>query len=223
MPEEIGKNSSDLPKDENQQDEVVKIPAQVYNELLDQLEELQESKGKGKKKGGDEIEDLLSELGGGEEEKGRGKKGPEEVDLDQMSNKELASYLEEAMTQNALLPLMTKLQLLEIKLETNDLRSKYGEKDPNFDEILQEAYKVNQRATQLSLEEAYELARSRIGPQEKGKEGERGNILKKLPPKVEVPIGEKPGAPGRGVSRGEPKSLSEAADRAWEEVVESKK
>lgn len=129
--------------------EKVELDAKTYNALIDRLDELEDAAkvADGSEAKGDDIDDLLQE--------GQQQVGAQEqiLDLDRMGNSELAGYIAEELTSNALNPIVVKVAQLELTLEGMRLSGQKGYEDYSKQEKKILPY-LHQHPT-LSLKEAY--------------------------------------------------------------------
>ncbi|MCL6441693.1 MAG: hypothetical protein K6T27_09410, partial [Thermoleophilum sp.] len=202
----------------------VTLSAEQYAALLDRLAELEEvalSKAKEAKKETYDV-DELAKLGKAVQTREAPRE--EEVDLEQLSNKELVNYvlsLGQQTISQQLLALETKLETLRVQREIDKCEQKYKD----FWDYEEDIKKIAVENPSLSIEQAYRLAKSL--KEEKGENlrapeaKPRTQVLFNLPPRP--PMGEKPGrvAP-KSTQAAEIKTLKDAAAKAWEEVVGGK-
>lgn len=208
---------SEQQKQQKQADNVVQIDASTYNALLDRLDELEGQASDRGVKTGDEIDDLYQE---GTRDKGGGEHGKQEgqVNLDNLSNTELAHYVASELQNNALMPLLTKMADIELKLEVNSFRSSLKEDD--YSDYEEDVLKVMYDNPKMSVKKAYLLVKAEKGdkPTKEGEgEGDSRNLLKHLP-KRQVIHGEKPGAAAQGTEEPIPKDTKGAAKRAIKDL-----
>ena len=229
---------SEEDKNQNQNDkdgekQVISLKPETYNALLDRLEELEEevkNGGGGKDKGKSEDEDLdeLDRLAR-EGKKGGKKDEDREVDFDSLSNRELAKTIVDGLTTNVISPLMVKLEEITIQREIDSIKraeEAKGEKGVNFDDYEDDVFELCKQNPELPVKRAFKLAISERGDKKKTPKDEdkdkRDEKLRHLPARPD--LGEKPsGMSERVTKKGEPKTREEAADRAWDEVVEGEK
>lgn len=197
-----------------------------YDALLDRLDELEGGKGGNDR---DDVDDLVDEAKKGKG--GKGKEGGEEgVDYDKLTNSQLVQALEKELTTNFVAPVMQQLNVIKLEMEVERLMNTQGYE--KFDEYAEDIGKVIKDNPNLSLKKAYKLVESERGETEEGekkrggdKRGDRSS-LRHLPPRggrsktggAETHA-ERPGAPASATREKPPKTITDAASRAWDEVV----
>jgi len=156
-----------------------------------------------------DIASLLAELG-----KEGGKKGsepkPDDVDLEGVSNTELANIVYQKIQETLIQPIIDRLETQRMKDEIKDCEQKY----PDFWDFKKEIWAEGTKNPSLSVEQAYIIVKARSSKQEGAKKGEVGKGGEK-PPQV---FGEKKGLASSSAKKGEPKTVKEAALQAFEEV-----
>jgi len=192
-------------QDQSKNSEKVTLDAETYNQLLDDIELLRNK---------------ATEVKDGQKD--------EEVDLDRMSQTELANYIANELTQNALNPVMIKLAQIELNLERQDMKVEggYDHLDEKYKDILGYMHKH----PTLSMREAYqqvigkESKESKESKEEKSKESEESETKqrddsKHLPLRPAI-HGEKPSsaATSQHLQKTKPKDTREAAQRAIEDL-----
>jgi len=128
--------------------------------------------------------------------------------VDTMTNAELIDMINNHINQNVAQPLMNTIMQLALKEEVREVADKY----PDFKDIKSEVYKVAEKNSQLSIEQAYLMVKG----------------ARPVPPKVEVPAAkvpttppppsEKPGVNNQAVTPGVKLSAREAAIKAMESL-----
>lgn len=201
--------------------EQVTIDASTYSALLDRLDELEASQGGKKDEQEDQDpEDRLARQASAQERK--------PVDLDRLSNSQLANFIASELQGDVLQPLLVRVAQLELTLEERDARDqliKEEETDAGeFEKLKPEVYKLLNRTPTLRYQEAFKLAKSKVkGDKEKSEKGEpkesKGREqLRHLPPRPAI-HGEKPSSAAVGdTQRAKPASTREAAERALEDL-----
>jgi hypothetical protein len=84
---------------------------------------------------------------------------PAPEDIDKMSNRQLLQYLQENMAG----PILTSVMTLAVKEEMRECQNKY----PDFSDFKADIHRIASENTQLSLEQAYHLAKSGKAPSPK--------------------------------------------------------
>jgi hypothetical protein len=197
----------------------VVLTAMQYNALLDRLDELEtESAAGGKPKGGtvDDVDDLVKDGKGG---KPAGGEGLTEEQVNKLTPAQLTKLIltsVQTMNVQATQPLLVRLEEIRIGAEIKDLK-----KDPeiakDFDSLKEQIFQVASRNPNLSIEEAYYLAKQKA-PKKKDEGGEKQDkdVLRNLP-KRRIP-GEKPGGGAGGVLDATPQTRTSAAALAIEQM-----
>jgi len=212
-------------KGEEEGEKVILEPEQ-YNALLDRLQELEEltlKGGKGKIKTVDELADDL------EDDDQRGQRGRQrQIDpnkINELSNTELARLILAEVQQNVAMPLLTKLEEFRVKDEIKELRKDLGE-DDDFDDLKEEIYQVASKNPNLTIKQAYKLAKKESSPKRKdssdddepeGKSKKKDALLH-LPPRIHS---ERPTHARGATDKGAPETRAEAANRAYEDLEKS--
>lgn len=202
----------------------IELDPEQYDALLDRLDELEgqvQGQGQGKGKGGiDEIIDEAHGRKGG----GQGQQGQLTLeDIDRMRPSQLVQLILGEVHGSLGQPIMVKLEEMRLQQEIKEIRKEHKD----FDNYKEDIYKIASRNPNLSLEDAFLMAKAKRPPKEgDNREGEGGNeargggsrrdVLRNLPKRV--PLGERPGA-SQGASRaGEPETRMDAAAQALEEM-----
>lgn len=199
-------------KEEEKQE--VTLSAEQYSALLDKVTELEEISQRSKKEVFD-LDDLAEE--------GRRKKvekpPAKEVDLEGMTNAQLVEHVFEEVNKAG--------AALDVKIETLKLLREIDKCEAKYDDFWKYEKEIRKTASEnptLSLEKAYKLAKldePKKGEKKEEEEGEpkdKRTILHTLPPKL-TSKGEKPGVASSATKGSEIKTLKEATQRAWDEVV----
>lgn len=203
-------------------EEMIKLTPSQYAALLDRMSELESPRSSGRRVVDDEPGDLDSLIEEGTK-KGKGEEKPplSPEDIDGLSNSQLVQLLTGELNQY-MMPVLTRIEKMRVETELRDTRKEHED----FEDYSDEVYKLTVRDPQLSIEDAYLLAKGRKekakpkeGDKEKDKEKDKKGKLFNLPPR---PVfGERPG-PSHNVAKTTPKTLMEATERAYEEVFEKK-
>lgn len=198
-----------------QQQQRIELDVEVYQSLLDRIAELEKLAG-GKSEEGEEDIDDIERLA---------KEGKQPVyqpqqsvpNLDEMSNTELAKFLLtqiDAVATPRLRDMETKVETLRVLREIDKCEAKYED----FWQYAKAVQEIGIANPSLSVEEAYHLAKSKTQVAKKSEE-RRPTITEKLLKLPPAPLGEKPGLSSSSTVETSPKSLRNAAMKAWEEVV----
>lgn len=216
-----GENVEKVEGEKEAGEEKVSLDRETYNALLDRVSEL-EALSVPPKKGKDDVVDIDELAEEGRSSRKQTSTREEEVDFDSMSNTQLVQFLSQRLDE----ALGARLSSVETTVETlKVLREidKAEAKHEDFWDYKDEIKSISIRNPTLSIEEAYQLAKSGKPPKEKGKEGEekvvttRTEKLLKLPPRVS---GEKPtGVAPSATKTGQTKGIKSAAEKAWDDVV----
>jgi hypothetical protein len=196
----------------------VVLTAMQYNALLDRLDELETESANGKPKGGtgDEVDDLVKD---GKGKPAGGGEGLTEEQVNKMTPAQLTKLIltsVQTMNVQATQPLLVRLEEIRIGAEIKDLK-----KDPeiakDFDSLKEQIFQVASRNPNLSIEEAYYLAKKNAPkPKDNGGEKQDKDVLRTLP-KRRIP-GEKPGGGAGGVLDATPHTRTSAAALAIEQM-----
>lgn len=185
--------------------EYVKLTPEQYDALLEELE-----KAKSKQSGHDII-DELAEKGKQSEDK----IDMDKVDFDSMSNAELVNYMLSLAQEHLVKPLLVQVETIRVQNEIDKCRSKHED----FDDYYQDIYKICMENPKMPIETAYKLAKM-----DKSEEPKKEKpVLRTLPPRPVRTHAEKPGISRSNTQMQEPRTLREAAMRAWEDVMKSNK
>jgi len=199
-----------------------------YNAILDRMQELEEGVLEKRRKGPlsvDELADEVDERGGKKPTEG----APDPRAIEQMTNTQLIGYIFQAVEKGIGQPLLVKLEEMRVKDEIKELRKDLGEND-DFDDLRDEIYKVAVRNPNLSIKEAYRLAKKEEGSKTK-KKGEnedeeeatpvskkkKRDVLFSLPSRVKTQS-EKPTHTRGTTHEGAPETRMDAAKRAIEDL-----
>jgi len=193
-------------------EEKVELTPTQYNAMLDAIDELNELKSASARASVTPTVDSLAE-------EGRGRVTPEGTtaeDLEEMRPRELINLILQEVDAKVSQPLMVKIEEIRVKDEIRELLKEEENKD--FWDYKEEVYTIASRNPNLSIEEAYKLAKSNKGSSKKSDGGEKENTLKTLPGRRSVPVGEKPGPSGSSITASEPETRKEAAQMAWDKM-----
>lgn len=200
----------------------VELDQETYNALLDRLTELEAIAAKPTRRG-EEITDLDTLVAEGKGDREKAKEKLEEVDVDQMSNKELVEFVVGLVNDQG----VPRLQKMEVAVETLRVLREIDKAEKDHDDFWEheaEIRRISIANPTLSIEEAYDLAKARKGKAKtSSKEGEKEvttqtERLLKLPARKLVP-GERPGvAVGSTKASAQKFTLKEAANKAWDEI-----
>ena len=202
----------------------IELDPEQYDALLDRLDELEELAQQSKGKGGgkqDSVDDIIDDAHGrgGGQQRQAGQLTAE--DIDRMKPSQLVGLILGAVQSDISQPLMVKLEEMRLSQEIREIKGKKGNED--FDDYKEDIFKIASRNPNLSLEEAYRLAKAKRPPkqgdEDDGEErggGSRRDVLRSLPRRV--PRGERPGASQSASRAGEPETRMEAAAQALEEM-----
>ncbi len=206
-----------------QKEENITLSQAQYDALLgrlDELEDLEEEqkKGQGGKKSPENVDELIEEARKGVSEVGQ-KLTPEIID--QMKPTQLLRLVHQ-LNQEALLPVLSKIEELRLQREIDSITSsKEGE---DFDLYKQEIYEIASKNPTLTLKQAFKLAKSE-NPEKATKskekteerEGERKELLRTLP-RRRFPSGERSGVSVSASKVSEPETRMDAAQMALDEM-----
>lgn len=211
-------------KEQNKEEELVSLTKEQYDALLERVSELEGSKEEEGKKDTYTLDELAEE---GKKTKRTGRRVDqqiEDLDWDNMSNKEIFGKLVDAVNA-AGRELQTEIETLKVMREIDKAEVKYKD----FWKFEKDVRRIAMENPSLSIEKAYKLAKVEKGESEETEKEEKGEkedkVMKtktekllNLPPRG-APIGEKPGVASTSTKASEIKTLREATSRAWDEVV----
>ena len=214
----------DEKKEEKQFTTKIELTPEQYNAMLDDMAELEALRAaKPKKEKEEEDEELDVEKLAREGKKTKAKEEEETLDLDNMTNTQLANaILKEIDKRNndRLNPLEVTVETLRMLREIDKAEGKHED----FWDYGEQVQKMCVTDPNLSVEDAYILAKSKA-PVKKEK-GEKETVptkterLLKLPPRVH---GEKPGvAAGTTINIDKGKTVKSAAEKAWEDTLKDR-
>jgi hypothetical protein len=206
----------------------VELEPEQYAALLDRIEELEQKSNKVVP-----LDELVDEARDVRPAPVKPVQVSEE-DLDSMSNKQLVDFIFK-QADAALIPMFQQLDAKietvrvlreidtiekdpECQVEVVDEKTGEVKKRPDFMDYKDEIYQIASKNPNLSLKEAYNLAKH--GSKNKPK-GDKARTLRALPPRPV--LGERPGSPSSVVKEPNPKTVKSAAERAWEDTVGNKK
>jgi hypothetical protein len=215
------------------EEQVVLSPEQ-YSALLDRIEELGDKTSKSVYS----LEELADEGSGRYDDHPQQQRPREpDIDVEQMSNRQLVEYIFN-VADDVLMKLDGKINQVDTKIETLKVMQEIDklEKNPlthhkvdpdnpermvsDFWDYKDAIYKVATENPTLSLMQVYKLVKSEKG-EKVGVPGKREGRLMSLPPR---PVfGERPGHSSSVTEKNPPKTLQEAAEKAWKETVGNKK
>lgn len=213
MPSEL--EDQEKQKEEKEED-FIKVPTASYDALLDGYDTLEaENKNLRSKKDEDDVD--IDELLKDEKPQQKGEK----VDLESMSNTELANFVFSSM-EGVGKQIMQRLDTVQL---TNEIE-RCMDKHDDFINYQKDIQKLSVANPKLSIERCYTLAKQEKGgfdkkEEEKGEEEkEKRSTAEKLYnlPKRKV-YGEKPGVTPAATQKNTVMSSKEAASDAWDEVM----
>lgn len=211
---------SEQKAEESQDPQHVTLDAETYAALLDRLDELETKETTTDDEPKDEVDELAREAKPQSQQQ-------RPLDLNRMSNQQLAQFIASELTSDVLNPMLVRLSQMELRLEEKELTTEY----PDFKEHKKDAYAVLHKNPSLSLEQAYHLAvkqksNKRDSTSQDGKEGSesdskgqaRKGLLKHLPRRP-ASLGEKPsGAAGGDLKPARPTTVRGSAERAIDDM-----
>lgn len=190
-------------------DEVVKLQPAAYNALLDRLDELEEIARAKVQTPPANVDDLAAAA--------KGNRQPiTEDDLSKMGPAALVNTILKHVHETQVQPLILKIEEMAVKQEIKELTRDGKNKD--FFELKDDIYAIASKAPQLSLEEALILARenkkSKTPPASSDDTTNVKDLLRNLPPRRNIPGGERPGAARASISEGIAETRIDAAKMA---------
>jgi len=212
-------------------DDKVELSGSQYNAILDRMQELEDAALQSRRSGPRSVDELAEEVDRGGRQTERKEFDPDA--LERLSNAQLAQFIMQQVNLGVGQPLLVKLEEIRVKDEIKDLRREIKEdsedgKTDDFDEHRDRIYKIASRNPNLSIREAYKLAKEEGGAKpskrrdnEKGDEtpqrGRSRDALLSLPPRVN-PHSEKPTHSSSSLSKSDPATRMDAAKLALEEM-----
>lgn len=210
---------------QEEDEEQVTLSSTQYNAILDRMQELEDAALNQRRKGPLSVDELAGELD--EAPKKQPVQGAFDPNaLEGMTNAQLVQFVFQAVERGIGQPLLVKLEEVRVKEEIKELRSLLKENDEDdFDELKDEIYKVASRNPNLSIKEAYRLAKKEEGGksrkrgenEEEGTPKKKRDVLYTLPPRTRT-HSEKPSHSRGATSEGAPESRMDAAKRAIEDM-----
>jgi hypothetical protein len=139
-----------------------------------------------------------------------------EDDLSKMGPAALVNTILKHVHETQVQPLILKIEEMAVKQEIKELTRDGKNKD--FFELKDDIYAIASKAPQLSLEEALILARenkkSKTPPASSDDTTNVKDLLRNLPPRRNIPGGERPGAARASISEGIAETRIDAAKMA---------
>jgi len=227
MGEEVKSEEKVEAKTEKKEEESsVTLTATQYNTILDRMQELEEAALSSRRKGPMSVEELAAEVDASPKSKAPAEEGAfDPSTFEKMSNAQLVRFVFQAVERGIGQPLLVKLEEMRVRDEIRELRKDLGESD-DFDSLKGAIYQVASRNPNLSIKEAYQLAKKEEGPKaRKQSEDEdtsesrrkKHDVLHQLPPRVK-PQGEKPTHARGATNAGAPETRMDAAAKAIEDL-----
>lgn len=197
-------------------DDSIKLSPAQYSALLDHIDTLEEmAKAASKAPSRASAEDLRREAKEG------GPRPENRIDLDALTPAQLANVILNEVAANIAQPLLVKMETIRLNQEIKDITG--GKKDHEFFEYKDDIYEIASKNPNMSLDEAYTLARAKRplpakedGEKEKSKPTNR-DVLRTLPPRR--PYGGERSGPSRAATdSGDPESRMDAGRMALEDL-----
>lgn len=211
--------------------DVVTLRPDQWNAILDRMAELEEIATNAAKGSGGQnrepltVDDLADQL----QNRGQGNKQIDPRQLEQLSNAQLMGLIMQQVEQNIGQPLLIKLEEMRVRDEVKELRKELKELEvpDDIDSMKEVIFKVAARNPNLSIKEAYILAKGGRMPTkgEKNNEDTDGGdntqkgkgTLFNLPPRANI-VGEKPTHSSGSMGGISPQTRMEAASKAFDEL-----
>ena len=222
---EVGKEGGEGKENTGaQEEEKVVLEPEQYNALLDRLHDLEElalKGGRGKARTVDELAEDLEQRPAPAREN---RVDPNQIN--NLTNLQLAQMILQEVNHTVTTPLLTKLEEIRVSEEIKDLRRELKATDSgdDFDDLKDEIYKVASRNPNLSIKQAYKLAKKDeaakgkdISENEGSERTTKGkDVLRHLPPRV--PFSERPTHSRSATDLGPASTRQEAAERAIKDM-----
>jgi len=191
----------------------VELTGEQYNAILDSLDELQDLKTQlAQKTVNPPTVDSLADEG-----KVKPTETAKQVDVNQLEGEALVSYLTQQIETNVAQPLLVKIEEMRINMEIKELTA--DGKNADFWDYKDDIYNIAARNPNLSIAEAYNLAKTSRGVVKETQGSDKTkNIITNLPNRREVPIAEKGGVPSNSLNERVPETRQDAASDAWDEL-----
>lgn len=202
---------------------LIQLTPDVYNALLDRLDELEEvAKGSQRAPAPKNVDDLAQQ---GRQQQQQA--GITDDMLRQMTPTQIVGAITQHLNETQIQPLLVKIEEMNVRQEIREL-TRDG-KNQDFFELKDEIFQIASKAPQLSLEEALTLARQKRGyvdgkpPAKKEGEGDdKVSLLGNLPPRRVIP-GERQGASRSSMEQTDPETRMDAAKRALQDMKKAGK
>lgn len=188
--------------------ERVTLTGEQYNAILDSLDELEDLKtGLSKQVNTPTVDSLAAEAN-------TATPTPAKTDISQLEGDDLVAHIINEVNTNVAQPLLVKMEEIRLDAEIKDLTK--DDKNADFWDLKEEIYQVASRNPNLSIKEAYNLAKTEKGLTTRPTDGDKTKPLRNLPDRRALPIGEKAGIPGSAVGDSTPETRKDAAEMAWD-------
>jgi len=190
----------------------VTLTAEQYNTLLDKLDDLEDEVQK--KGGGSVVDQLADEVKAGTQDDG----SKETVDLDELSQSELAHHIVSDLTQGVVQPLLVEIQGMKLQREIDAMEGdeKYA---PVWAEHKDRVVELATENPKLTMKQATDLAaKEKEGTKESDSKDSKksSEVLRHLPERGS--LGEKPGGSPALTQDEEPEDRKSAAALAVEKL-----
>ncbi len=212
----------------------VVLTKEQYSAILDRMDELEQEASskrsdKGSKGGRQTVDDLAREA--------KPRKESEEkvppLDLEGMTNTELVQFIFRAAEEHIVQPMSVQLQTIKVMGEIDKCFAKHDD----FYDYQDRVREIAIENPTLSIEKAYKMARLEAKEEEEAEEaGEEGSakgeskgktgakpkkgVQLLIPPRAV--LGERPGTAGAATKVGQAKTVKQAAERAWDSVMQGR-
>ncbi len=207
----------DAKVNQSQEPQKVELDADTYAALLDRLDELENRQPSQQQQQDDDDDSVDSLARQAAPQPLQGQK----IDLDRMSNGQLAQFIARELSNDVINPMLVKLSQIELRMEEQTIIAQY----PDFKDIKKDVYNILHKNPSLTLERAYKLAKAEqpsksektSGDSEQSDPTKKGR-LRHLPPRP-TSIGEKPSGAAKGaISPAKPVGTRAAVERALDDL-----
>ncbi len=215
----------DAPKQETQLVDVL----QKLNERLEKLESPQSASKQEPKADAATLDELLQELAKDgvpeRSQQGRGQQAQQQVpqetpDLERMTSTQLANFVVQHMHTTYFQPLVEQIELIRIRDEIKDAAREAKANGEDFADVKNDVFKVLEKRPNLTVREAYKLVKSSKPRAAQDSGSDKPGEKRDKTARTLADLGERPSVSRAASSPASAKTIREAAERAWDEVME---
>lgn len=207
---------------EDEEGEEIVLSAKQYNEVLDYVASLEQLNEQLQKNGqvpkARTVDDLADEINQPPPKQAPKQTSDQTPDINKMDNRQLTNFIYGQVNEQVATPLLVKVEELRLQLAEKDLRLELAKADgDDFDSYKEQMYQICTQNPQLSLRDAYYLAKRNNPKPKKEDEPRSPTPPKHLPPR-KSPVSERDGHPKSLTRKGDPNTRKSAAERALEDM-----